>query len=349
MQTTRGIRIQYLSQSQLAATLTDPGAKYKPLLLLQHHQSVAANSEQPLLLPAPMAHLASGLQCIDDRPYELWLAEGEWRYSVMNLDSTQLFYCFNDTYLVGSVSIPLTGTQSMEAVSRHYYEEILKFMASEGKPTPLRMWNYFPSINQVDHELERYQQFCVGRHNAFAACAATAPEYPAASAVGSHADSMTVLFIATEKSGLFLENPDQISAYRYPRQYSPKSPSFARASIYQEHGVTQLYISGTASIVGHESRFHGDIVNQTHQTLKNLRRLIEHSNAQETIRGNEFDLIGLNPAIKVYLRHASDRRSIMPLIEAFAPDSENICYLEADICRQELDIEIEMLLTTEKS
>ena len=156
---------------------------------------------------------------------------------------------------------------------------------------------------------------------------------------------MTILFIATGASGLFLENPDQVSAYEYPRQYSPKSPSFARASIYREQEVIQLYISGTASIVGHESKFHGDIVNQTHQTLKNLSRLIDHTNAQESIQDNTFDISEVFPAIKVYLRNPMDRDSVAPLVEQFALHSDNICYLQADICRQELDIEIEMLLT----
>ena len=150
------------------------------------------------------------------------------------------------------------------------------------------------------------------------------------------------------RPGLFLENPDQISAYQYPSHYSPKSPSFARASICQSTKLQQLHISGTASIVGHESKFHGDIIKQTHQTIRNLKRLIQHSN-EKCVEDEPFNLASPaseSAAIKVYLRNPADLDKVLPIIQDFTLDSKNTCYLQADICRQELDIEIEMLLNS---
>ena len=51
------------------------------------------------------------------------------------------------------------------------------------------------------------------------------------------------------------------------------------------------------------------------------------------------------PFIKVYLRNPDDFQKVSQLIQEFVPNCNNICFLQADICRQELDIEIEMLIS----
>ena len=118
--------------------------------------------------------------------------------------------------------------------------------------------------------------------------------------------------------------------------------------MYQSQGMSQLYISGTASIVGHESQFINDIVGQTKQTFNNLKTLIQHANEQIKITAN-FDLNNTtnhSPTIKVYLRNPDDFQKVSRLIQEFVPNCNNICFLQADICRQELDIEIEMLCSS---
>ena len=159
---------------------------------------------------------------------------------------------------------------------------------------------------------------------------------------------MLILFIATKQPVLFIENPDQISAYAYPSHYSPRSPSFARASVHQTSLNKQLYISGTASIVGHKSLFPGDIVGQTKQTIKNIEKLIQHAGKKFNVSThfNISDSTADLSSIKIYLRNPDDLAKVTPLIQKFVPLCNNICYLQADICRQELDIEIEMLLNS---
>jgi chorismate lyase/3-hydroxybenzoate synthase len=232
----------------------------------------------------------------------------------------------------------------MQEISQMYYQQLIDFIAQQKKPHLIRMWNYFPDIHHSDNGLERYQQFCVGRYQAFT----KDPRYPAASAVGSHSSEMIILFIAAKQPGIFIENPEQVSAYQYPCDYSPKSPSFARACLYQEQGLNQFYISGTASIVGHKSQFINDILGQTKQTINNLKTLIQYANEQEqlAIDFDPHDEINYSQAIKVYLRKPADFQKITPLIQEFTPSSENICFLQADICRRELDIEIEVLFSS---
>ena len=50
-------------------------------------------------------------------------------------------------------------------------------------------------------------------------------------------------------TGTPVENPRQVSAYRYPREYGPQSPTFARALLPPSPRVP-LLLSGTASIDG---------------------------------------------------------------------------------------------------
>jgi chorismate lyase/3-hydroxybenzoate synthase len=337
-----GIQIQYLNHNQLVTSLARISQEnHTPLFLLDH-------SAQPVNLSSKgfSVHTAqSGLAGISDNRYELWSAPGSWDHAFSQWDAARLVYSFNDNYLVGSLSIPLESQTALQQTTQHYYERILTFIKQREKPNLIRMWNYFPNINQLDEQLERYQAFCIGRHTAFTSLSATEMEYPAASAVGSGAQLMNVVFITASRPARFLENPAQVSAYHYPKQYSPKSPSFARASLFLNKDLAQLYVSGTASIVGHESRHHGDIIKQTTQTLTNLKHLINFTNAGKyTSKAFNFHE---NSATKVYLRYPDTLSTVSPLIDEFTAGSENICYLQADICRSELDIEIEILLSVD--
>ncbi len=356
MLNSRNIHIQYFPQSHLSHVLSVLKQQNKtPLLLLEHTKQ----SKITVAEPQPLIHLNSGLESIfasnsqHELCCELWSAQGQWESETLTNQSanTNLSFCTHKEYIIGSLSIPLSDCDSLQDQTRSFYEQIINFLRVQGKPHLLRIWNYFPDINQKDDDFERYQQFCVGRHIAFnkhPAANNTKIQYPAASAVGSHSPIMVIIFIASHQPVLYIENPDQISAYSYPTYYSPKSPSFSRASIYQTSDTMQLYISGTASIVGHKSLFPGDISNQTRQTIKNLNKLIQHTNQQPEVSTyfNLSDATNGSSSLKVYLRNPDNFPEVAPLIQEFAPLCKNICYLQADICRQELDIEIEMILNS---
>jgi hypothetical protein len=379
-----GIDIQYIPLKQLETVLMTLEKQQKtPLLLLQNSRPTQLKNTSKKLVITPLIQLNSGLQCIIDQTdkthssitenvCELWVADGNWQFDQYTLNSHQsidstLSFCHNDQYLIGGLCFFLSEEQTLQEGSYIAYQHIMNVISQQHRHL-LRMWNYFPDINMNTDHGERYQQFCVGRYHAFA----NAIQYPAASAVGNYAsmvsNTLVITFIATKTVGLFIENPTQISAYHYPKHYSPKSPSFARAAIYQP----QLYISGTASIVGHKSVFKHDIVAQTKQIIKNLQHLITHSNHQQQTKqytlsschSTKFDpltedkmtsksclsqqsLAGKKSAItlKIYLRYPEHIQQVAPIIHQWLPLCHNVCYLHADICRQELDIEIEMIIT----
>lgn len=145
-----------------------------------------------------------------------------------------------------------------------------------------------------------------------------------------------IYFLAAKTPGIQIENPRQVSAFRYPPQYGPRSPSFSRAVLKRWTGASHLFISGTASIVGHVSRHPRDPLAQLDETLANLEALLNHANRflQASIR---------LASIKLYLRPDLRAADVQQrLDERLGRDLPRLL-LTGDICRDDLLLEIEGL------
>ena len=219
------------------------------------------------------------------------------------------------------------------------YREMYATLAALGSPHLVRVWNYIPDINLETHGLERYRQFNTARHEASRACGrAVAGNVPAASALGAAAESpLTVYFLASRRAPAFIENPRQVSAYRYPAQYGPRSPAFSRATVLGEGDGAMLFVSGTASIVGHRTLHAGDPAAQTRETLANIQALLDA--AASGFGGAKLRLETL--AYKVYVRAPKDLPAIRAQLQSALGPAAAPLYLQADICRQDLAVEIE--------
>jgi enamine deaminase RidA (YjgF/YER057c/UK114 family) len=134
-----------------------------------------------------------------------------------------------------------------------------------------------------------------------------------------------------------IENPRQTSAYRYPPKFGIHSPSFSRACVLGESAGTNLFISGTASIVGHETIHPGDVSAQARETLANLDALLEEAN--RVVGTPRYSLDALK--FKVYVRRPRDLDAIQRVLSASLRPAAPILYLQADVCREELLVEIE--------
>lgn len=264
---------------------------------------------------------------------EIWTSDEcvqfEWHREVM--------FGRTDSYLVGFAQTTDLDP-SLESATQALLRRLLDLMRERGYGRLLRVWNYIPDINRREGGLERYQRFCIGRHAAFIADGRNIEhEAPAASAVGHGEQTVAIFFIATRNAFIAIENPRQVSAYRYPPEYGPRSPSFSRAVLSSdEHGArAQLFVSGTASVVGHRS-VHDDAAAQTEETLLNLRALVKRAqqHSRAPIDWNDA------AALKIYLRHAEDLPSVKEIVDAALPHTPAL-FLEADICRRELRLEIE--------
>ena len=234
----------------------------------------------------------------------------------------------------------------MEGAAEQAYRELFALLQSSASPQLLRLWNYIADINVETGGIERYRQFNVGRQQAFLAARRTAFDgAPAACALGTRDGPLTVHFLAGPQPSVAVENPRQVSAYRYPSDYGPSSPTFSRAALAVLGGDREaMFISGTASIVGHATQHLGDVRAQTEETLRNIDALLARAaelgaaRPQAIHRRDALDCT-------VYVRHAGDLGVIRETFErSVGPDSASArraIYLHADICRADLLVEIE--------
>jgi len=220
------------------------------------------------------------------------------------------------------------------------YREIFQALDALGYPHLARIWNYVSEINRDTHGLERYKQFNSARQAAMlAAQRPVTGNVSAACALGAAEGSpLVVYFLASRQAATSIENPRQVSAYHYPPQYGVHSPVFSRAAVHRETDGMTLFISGTASIVGHQTLHAEDIAAQTRETLTNIEVLLDETN--RVTGAKRFTLETL--AYKVYVRHPSDLPVIQrELRSALGPACARAVYLQADICRRDLSVEIE--------
>jgi enamine deaminase RidA (YjgF/YER057c/UK114 family) len=251
-------------------------------------------------------------------------------------------YRQGETLMFGSVSLdeaaPHDARAPLQTTTEAAYQAIFELLEARGYSTVLRFWNYFPAINRESHTMERYRQFNIGRQDAFLAHGRSVIDnVPAACALGSAGGGLQIAFLATRANVVGVENPRQLSAYHYPSQYGPRSPTFARAGRVKLGGRDMLFISGTASIVGHQTLHHGDVAAQTRECLHNIAAIVAEANRQAP--GAEFRLDQL--AYKVYVRHAENLATVRREMAQFIGAPVSAVFLQADVCRADLMVEIE--------
>jgi len=242
-------------------------------------------------------------------------------------------------WLLGAATVPVSA--GLEEATRSVYTDILQ--ASWGCHLA-RIWNYVPSINATGPGgLENYRAFCRGRALAYEQAHGTSFHaiLPSASAVGTPAAALTVVFTACAGRPRHVENPLQVPAYEYPGEHGPRAPSFARATVVPGATQATVFISGTAAIRGHATVEAGSTPRQLDCTLENLRAI--------------SGACGLGPDLaagragarhfKVYLRHASEQPAVAAVLaKRLLRESDHVSYLQADICRAALRVEIEASL-----
>lgn len=222
------------------------------------------------------------------------------------------------------------------ATAEAAYRRLVQTTARRGYPHLLRVWNYLDGITAGEGDAERYRTFCVGRARGLAFDDPGA--LPAATAIGrvDGARTLQVYWLAAREPGLPLENPRQLSAYRYPRQYGPQPPSFARAMLPPGH--MPLLVSGTAAIVGHASQHADCATTQVDETLANIDALLAAAHARQPALPLEM---GADTRLKVYVRDTADLPLVAAHLDARLGPGVPRLVLHAAICRRELRVEID--------
>ena len=315
------LRVDYVDSALLADRLAQAD-----VLAVFGFGPAAPGADDPRYLRVPLAPFG-------DAPLEVWRGHG----AVASGREGAIRWSSDGELLFGAIEIA-EGDDGIEAAARTAYTAMSAFVAARGFPHLLRIWNYLDAITHGEGDAERYRQFCVGRAQGLGTFETEL--LPAATAIGRCDDErvLQVYWLAAKASGKPVENPRQVSAYRYPRQYGPQSPSFARAMLPPTADRMPLLLSGTAAVVGHASQHDGELLMQIDETFRNFDALLDAARSRQPALPARF---GPGTRLKVYVRDAADLPLVAEALEARFGDRVPRVLLHAAICRRELAIEID--------
>ena len=272
---------------------------------------------------------------------EVWTS----RLPVTYHQAEDIHCAMTDEVLFGSLQLEERPGMRLDILTYRAYRRLLLEIRALGYPHLLRVWNYFPHINREANGLERYRHFCVGRHQALAEDCLDFPRtVPAGTAIGTMSGPLSIHFLTARQPGMHVENPRQVSAYKYPQVYGPRSPSFARATLRPSTSGSQLFIAATGSVVGHVSAHIGKPLTQTLEILLNLNALITHTEQIYGIGRGEWGGVAV---FKVYVRQPEHFERVRDILKERLPSHVQILYLQGEMCRRELLVEIEGILGLE--
>lgn len=276
-------------------------------------------------------HLIVPLCTVDDTPApnETWRIDGV----VQHGRDDELSWSEGGGYLFVALSLEESAHGGPDGTGEHAYRRLLATLRERGYPYLLRAWNYLADINLGSGDQERYRHFTIGRAHGMDGWPAS--DFPAATAIGrlDGRAELLVYALAARQPGQPIENPRQVSAYRYPREYGPVPPSFARAMRVETAPAT-LLISGTASVIGHATAHVGDPEAQAAETLRNLDSLVHTANLGERLNGQ-------GACLKAYLRHRDHAPALREALAGAGIAPERTLFLHGDICRADLLLEID--------
>jgi chorismate lyase / 3-hydroxybenzoate synthase len=227
----------------------------------------------------------------------------------------------------------------------HLYETLGE-MLRERCMHALRWWNYLPDIRRPSGDgFSRYERFNAGRMDSCGSWLQDSADgrAPAATAVGHRGKDCVVQVLAATQSGVQIENPRQSPAQRYSRRYGPVAPRFARATLAPElgsGGERWATVSGTASIVGEESRHPGVLDAQLGETLENLASLARAIEARAGV-APLTDPLERYREVRAYVVRPGDASPVISRIRTALPELRCLEIAEADLCRPELMVELE--------
>ena len=111
-----------------------------------------------------------------------------------------------------------------------------------------------------------------------------------------------------------------------------------RRTVEVNAGRPVALLSGTASVVGHQTHHENQVANQLRESLRNVHSLFEEGQRLMGDSRAELDRDGI---LKVYIRNPADYSLIRQTLESEIPPEIPRIYLQGDICRVNLLTEID--------
>lgn len=282
----------------------------------------------------------------------LYKSAGGFSYTVVS---------YGDFKVVHSTGLMGGPEDSIEEAAEKAFKSAVEILEIEGLTIHhiIRQWNYVEDIGHVDDPLrttQNYQVFNDVRakyydHTEFPT------GYPAATGIGMNTGGVIIGFIAVSESDLVeikpIRNPRQIDAHKYSEKVlvgkltgimgEKCTPKFERGKMVVLNGSTNMYVSGTASIVGEKTLHPNDVEKQTVTTIENIFELFSSEN--QAGLGTHFDQAQIEFShLRIYVKHQEDFSKVEAVCKSML-NSKSFLFLESDICREDLLVEIEGIFT----
>lgn len=221
----------------------------------------------------------------------------------------------------------------------------------------VRQWNYIGQIGSISQDQVNYQIFNNVR-TTYYSNSSFEKGYPAATGIGMDYPGIIIkvwTFEPFQGNQIFaIDNPKQVPAYCYSKEVLTKNlkptecicatPKFERGKAIKTNDGLVLLVSGTAAIHGEESVDFDTVEVQTEITINLILQLTGLSN----LKRYEIDAFQGKPvcnSLIVYLKYMEDTSKVLPILQKNFPGIEAVI-TKADVCREELLVEIECILST---
>ena len=261
-------------------------------------------------------------------------------------DSSILFRREDTEFLIGNVQSGHAKECSQNA--RLAFTRLNEMLREVDFPVSsiIRQWNYVERILEFDGENQRYQEFNNIRSE-FYNQNFEHSGFPAATGIGMNRGGVIIEFVAVKSDkvkSVPIDNPQQVSAHSYSENVLvgeecpvKATPKFERARYFEFAEKKMIFVSGTASITGERTIGVGDPVKQTEITIQNIQQLYS-DDILEGISGRQ-----LQPKYGHARVYVKNRKNFAAIKRTFKKHFGNlpVVYIVADICRNDLLVEIE--------
>lgn len=220
-------------------------------------------------------------------------------------------------------------------------------------PDITRQWNYIEGIVSNKENHQNYQVFNDARSQ-FYQDHFEKTGYPAATGIGMKAGGVLIDYIAIKGDNVTnipIDNPVQIPAHKYhqnclmglPTGAVKTTPKFERGRYVSLNGEEIVFISGTAAITGEKTANPGDVEQQTRLTIDNIDKLV----SKENLSKNTIPLDLKFNYLRIYIKERKDFKKVREICEKRYGNVPMV-WLQANICRDDLTVEIEATLLVVK-
>ncbi len=318
--------------------------EYRTKLLNEKAEKIFEDPLMVTVIPQPPVDKELYLEAwyLDDREYQV---------QVEKFDNGQLISIAgrkNGHDLLVVSTYALSGNTREDA--GHCFQIIKKTIDERDFPlnSMFRQWNYIGNILDTKEDKQNYQSFNEARAGFFAT--SSFPNgYPAATGIGMNIPGVIVegcFLVSGEYHHLGISNPMQLSAHQYSEKVlvSPEAknstPKFERAKAIINHGGSTIFVSGTAAVLGEDTSPSYSPEEQTAQTLEIIHRLIDRENLERYFNIDHLTDFYYKYA-RIYLKNGYISNNIIKQVDRSFPGTPSV-YLTADVCRDNLLVEIEV-------